>query len=77
MDISALSEDDLIQRLMSHLGRAGGTAAAAAHEQMALALGITGTTAFLPATFAELTAMDARVRDQYMCVRPRLTVTPA
>ena len=68
-----MSEDDLIQRLMSHLGRA----AAAAHEQMALDLGITGTTAFLPATFAELMAMYARVRDQYMCVRPRLTVTPA
>jgi hypothetical protein len=53
---------------MSHLGSAGGTAAAAAHEQMALDLGITGTTAFLPATFAELMAMHTRVRDQYKCV---------
>ena len=70
MDISALSEGELIRRLMSHLGSlsTGGTAAAAAHEQMALDLGITGTTAFLPATFAELMAMHTRVRDQCMCV---------
>ena len=72
MDISALSEGELIRRLMSHLGSAGGTAAAAAHEQMALDLGITGTTAFLPATFAELMAMHARVRDQY----PQQSLSP-
>ena len=42
-------------------GRAGGTAAAAAHQAMGELLQIPGGTGFLPATFDELLQMATRV----------------